>query len=194
MLLSLEKKFIFIHIPKTAGSSITRALRPVDLNRSGRSGGALLSHLPVPEAPEKANLSQHDKAAWLRRKLPGPLYDSAYKFAVVRNPSISSPPTITICAEAPRAAGTVRPRAGTSGLSCAMWNARTGCASATRRAGFRTDDGKSSSTRSCALKHWSSISMTLPNGSACRAKSSFPGRTPMRLTTIAPSTMTRQKV
>lgn len=86
MLLSLEKNFIFIHIPKTAGTSITRALRPWCLKPKPTRWRRLLSHLPVPEAPEKANFNQHDKAVWLRRKLPVPLYDSAHKFAVVRNP------------------------------------------------------------------------------------------------------------
>ena len=86
MLLSLEKNFIFIHIPKTAGSSITRALRPWCLKPKPTQWRRLLSHLPVREAPEKANFNQHDRAAWLRRKLPPQLYDGAYKFAVVRNP------------------------------------------------------------------------------------------------------------
>lgn len=86
MLLSLEKNFIFIHVPKTAGSSITRALRPWCLKPKRTQWRRLLSHLPVRESPEKAVLRQHDKADWVRRKLPDPLYDSAYKFAVVRNP------------------------------------------------------------------------------------------------------------
>ena len=86
MLLSLEKNFIFIHIPKTAGTSITRALRPWCLKPKPTPWRRLLSRLPVPEAPEKANFKQHDRAAWLRRKLPPQFYDGAYKFAVVRNP------------------------------------------------------------------------------------------------------------
>lgn len=86
MLLSLEKNFIFIHIPKTAGSSISRALRPGCLKPKPTQWRRLLSHLPVREAPEKANFNRHDRASWLRRKLPGSLYDGAYKFAVVRNP------------------------------------------------------------------------------------------------------------
>ncbi len=86
MLLSLEKNFIFIHIPKTAGTSITRALRPWCLEPKPTQWRRLLSRLPIPEAPDKANFNQHDKADWLRRKMPGQLYDSAYKFAVVRNP------------------------------------------------------------------------------------------------------------
>ncbi|TRC97162.1 sulfotransferase family protein [Mesorhizobium sp. WSM4303] len=86
MLLSLEKNFIFIHIPKTAGTSITRALRPWCLKPKPTQWRRLLSRLPVPEAPVRINFRQHDRAAWLRRKLPAHLYAGAYKFAVVRNP------------------------------------------------------------------------------------------------------------
>lgn len=86
MLLSIEKNFIFIHVPKTAGSSITGALRPWCLRPRRTPWRRLLSHLPLREAPEKANLRQHDKAGWARLKLPHELYAGAHKFAVVRNP------------------------------------------------------------------------------------------------------------
>lgn len=86
MLLSLEKNFIFIHIPKTAGSSVGRALQPWCVRPRKSQWRRLLSHLPVPEAAEKAVLRQHDTAAWVRLKLPADLYERAYKFAVVRNP------------------------------------------------------------------------------------------------------------
>ncbi|GLS40099.1 hypothetical protein GCM10010869_56960 [Mesorhizobium tianshanense] len=86
MLLSLEKNFLFIHIPKTAGSSVTRALGPWCVKPQRTQWRRLLSHLPVPEKPQNAFLRQHDKASWAKRKLPAEIYDSAYKFAVVRNP------------------------------------------------------------------------------------------------------------
>jgi hypothetical protein len=86
MLLSVEKKFIFIHIPKTAGSSLKRALAPYALNPQRSQYRRLLSHLPVPESPERAWLRQHDKAAWIRLKLPRSVFESYHKFAVVRNP------------------------------------------------------------------------------------------------------------
>jgi hypothetical protein len=86
MLLSLEKNFIFIHIPKTAGTSLTRALSPWSLNPQRTQWRRLLSHLPVRETPPNVFLRQHDKAGWVKHKLPAEIYDSAYKFAVVRNP------------------------------------------------------------------------------------------------------------
>lgn len=87
MLLSLKKKFIFIHIPKTAGTSIMVALRPWSLPQTKKTQWRrLLSHLPVPEQVDKAFLRQHIKAARLRQKLPAEVYDGLYKFAVVRNP------------------------------------------------------------------------------------------------------------
>lgn len=86
MLLSIEKRFIFIHIPKTAGQSITRALQPYAVEPRRTQFRRLLSHLPVPEDPGKAWLRSHDKAAWVKRKLPREMFDAFHKFAVVRNP------------------------------------------------------------------------------------------------------------
>ena len=70
MLLSIEKRFIFVHIPKTAGQSITQALGPYAVRPQKTQWRRLLSHLPVPENPERAWLRTHDTARWIRRKLP----------------------------------------------------------------------------------------------------------------------------
>ena len=86
MLLSIEKRFIFVHIPKTAGQSITQALGPYAVRPQKTQWRRLLSHLPVPENPERAWLRTHDTARWIRRKLPAEMFDSFHKFAVVRNP------------------------------------------------------------------------------------------------------------
>lgn len=86
MLLSLEKKFLFIHIPKTAGTSIRRVLAPWCVKPAHNQYRRLLSHLPVPEDPEKAWLRIHDTARWARLKLPREVFDNSLKFAVVRNP------------------------------------------------------------------------------------------------------------
>lgn len=86
MLLSLEKNFIFIHVPKTAGSSFTDALKPWCVQPPRTQFRRLLSHLPVRERPGRAYLRQHDKAAWVRHKLGRDFYEFKFKFATVRNP------------------------------------------------------------------------------------------------------------
>ena len=86
MLLSVEKKFIFVHIPKTAGSSITTALQPYSLNSKRTAWRRFCSKFPIKENPMFATLSVHSKASWIRTKIPSDMYDNYCKFAVVRNP------------------------------------------------------------------------------------------------------------
>lgn len=86
MLVSLEKKFIFIHIPKTAGTSLRELLEPYCVQPERSQLRRLFSHLPVPEAPEKAWLRLHDTAWWAKLKLPRDVFRNSLKFAVVRNP------------------------------------------------------------------------------------------------------------
>ena len=71
MLLSHSHKFMFIHIPKTAGSSITTALVP---------------YIIMPnEGPSKYSYGgPHD--GYQRKPLLIDKYKNYYKFAVVRNP------------------------------------------------------------------------------------------------------------
>ena len=86
MLLSTEKRFIFVHVPKTAGTSVTTMLAPYCVRPERTDFRRLLSRLPVPEDPHKAFLRKHDKAWWLKLKLPSEMFDNYLKFAVVRNP------------------------------------------------------------------------------------------------------------
>jgi chondroitin 4-sulfotransferase 11 len=66
MLISTEKKFLFFHIQKTAGSSIARLLKS--------------------QAPDtRPFLGQHDHALWAKKHLASE-WDDYYKFAFVRNP------------------------------------------------------------------------------------------------------------
>ena len=81
MLVSLERRFIFIHIPKAAGTSIIHALRPYAraslprrlLHRVGFGGSSL------PQLPD------HAKALDVRAAMPE-VFANSFKFAVVRNP------------------------------------------------------------------------------------------------------------
>lgn len=86
MLISHSHRFIFVHIQKTAGQSLKRALEAY-CNRLPRTGmRRLLSHLPVPEDPARAAFRAHTTARWARLKLTPRLYDSYCAFTVVRNP------------------------------------------------------------------------------------------------------------
>ncbi|MDP3897840.1 MAG: sulfotransferase family 2 domain-containing protein [Mesorhizobium sp.] len=85
MLLSIEKRFVFVHIPKTAGQSISAALAPWAVKTEKTQFRRLLSHLPVREDPTHAWPRPHGTARWLRHKLPADMFDSYFKFAVVRN-------------------------------------------------------------------------------------------------------------
>jgi hypothetical protein len=66
MLISRDKKLLFVHIQKTGGTSINEMLKRA-----------------LPDAKEI--LGTHDHALWAKREL-GSAYDELFKFAFVRNP------------------------------------------------------------------------------------------------------------
>ncbi len=86
LLISNRHKFIFVHVPKAAGTAVTRALEPYADNHPRQGLRRLLSHLPVPESPESVAFRMHVSARWARLKLPAEVYDGYRKFCVVRNP------------------------------------------------------------------------------------------------------------
>jgi Sulfotransferase domain/Sulfotransferase family len=68
---STSLRYVFIHIPKCAGTSIHRAL------------GALHERLSLPI--DEKRYHKHTKAIDVRRIL-GPVWDDSFKFSIVRNP------------------------------------------------------------------------------------------------------------
>ncbi len=90
MVISHSHRFIFIHIPKTAGSSVTRALAgfaepPVQAWVHGllRQVGIHVNYFgPV----QWKQFRTHSTAAVLKRHLPEQVYSDFFKFAFVRNP------------------------------------------------------------------------------------------------------------
>lgn len=70
MVLSESRKFVFIHVPKTAGTSLTEALRAVD-----RTAVTTLPGLPS---------TKHVTALQVREAYPG--FDNLFSFAVLRDP------------------------------------------------------------------------------------------------------------
>lgn len=90
MLISHRHRFAFIHVPKTAGSSVAFALWPhadhVDhywMNRGLALVGIHVNHYaPYP----LKKFRTHTPAAILRRQLPADVFADLFKFAFVRNP------------------------------------------------------------------------------------------------------------
>ena len=90
MLISHRHRFAFIHVPKTAGSSVAFALWPhadhVDdywMNRGLTLVGIHVNHY----APyRRKKFRTHTSAAILQRQLPADVFADLFKFAFVRNP------------------------------------------------------------------------------------------------------------
>jgi sulfotransferase famil protein len=86
VLISHSHRFIFVHISKTAGTSLKRTLAPY-CHQPPRTGlRRLLSHLPVQESPGEVAFRAHTTARWARMKISPRVFDSYTAFSVVRNP------------------------------------------------------------------------------------------------------------
>jgi hypothetical protein len=87
MLLSLRYKFLFVHIPKTGGTSIRAALRSYKWKDPYRIPLFLCSRLSSLTGHRLAcKLPRHAKAIAAYEMLPREIYDGLFKFAFVRNP------------------------------------------------------------------------------------------------------------
>ncbi len=86
MLISTSHKFIFVHVPKSAGSSLTAVLQPYCLPKNRTLWRRLSSFLPFREKVEKVYFRQHDTAEKIRAKLGPEVFDEFTSFAIVRNP------------------------------------------------------------------------------------------------------------
>ena len=87
MLLSHQKKFLFIHIAKTGGTSVRSALQKYRWRDPYYAPIWLASKLSSMANHELAiKLPRHAKAIAAKEMLPHEFYDSLFKFAFVRNP------------------------------------------------------------------------------------------------------------
>ena len=90
MLLSRTHAFAFVHVPKTAGSSVNIALGRHAVCVDDYWANRWLTRLGIPVnrfAPwPYTKLRPHASAAVLRAWLPREVFDSLFKFAFVRNP------------------------------------------------------------------------------------------------------------
>lgn len=86
MILSTDFKFIFVHIPKTAGTSVTDAFGSYGRGRVRTIERSISRRLPFFESPERAHFRVHEPAVHMIKKLDRSVYDDFLSFSVVRNP------------------------------------------------------------------------------------------------------------
>lgn len=88
LLISRKRKFIFVHIYKTAGESIRAALLPYALDFWQIQSAYLLRRLriPTPDWIDPGFDEKHVCASDIMNKLGKENYDSYFSFAFVRNP------------------------------------------------------------------------------------------------------------
>lgn len=88
MLISRKRNFIFIHIYKNAGTSITEALRPQSVSYLKYKGTRMFKKfdLPVPFFIDPKPLKSHSTANDLIKVMGRKAFDSYFSFAIVRNP------------------------------------------------------------------------------------------------------------
>lgn len=85
MIVSAERQFIFVHIFKTAGTSIKRAIRRYAMPEWQEQANAILKKLGIPQfGPE--HYPDHMTASQAINKIGRPEFDKYFSFAFVRNP------------------------------------------------------------------------------------------------------------
>ena len=86
MILSLSHRFIFVHIPKTAGTAMAEALERHSANPERTIWRSVMRRLPIREQAGRAYFRKHDPASRIVAKLGREEFDRFQSFSVVRDP------------------------------------------------------------------------------------------------------------
>ena len=86
MLISDSKEFIFVHVSKAAGSSITHLLEPYSLAKNPSPLASVLRPLGLPRDYRRFRFLTHGPLSAARRVMPADRFGRYFKFAFVRNP------------------------------------------------------------------------------------------------------------
>ncbi|UFZ04091.1 sulfotransferase family protein [Bradyrhizobium ontarionense] len=85
MMICHSHRFIFVHVPKTSGTSIKDALGQA-IYGAGSAPEFLISPNPHYPPAYTASVEEHITATKLAASLPADVWDSYFKFGFVRNP------------------------------------------------------------------------------------------------------------
>lgn len=85
-MISIQKKFLFIHIPKTAGNSIQNILKDYSEDKIVVRGKCQDGIERFGIRNEKYNITKHSTLADYKSILDPKIYRTLFKFAVIRNP------------------------------------------------------------------------------------------------------------
>lgn len=86
MILNHQHRFIFVHVPKAAGTTITRTLSQLTTFRDIEIGGTRYGEAIQERFAARFDLRKHSTAAALREKCPDYVWRRFFVFAFVRNP------------------------------------------------------------------------------------------------------------
>lgn len=87
MLISYHKKFLFVHIFKTAGTSITNCLAPFCYRPESTRPSNWMAFLSVNwKKIHRIPIKKHATALEIRSLIDREIFDAAFKFTFVRNP------------------------------------------------------------------------------------------------------------
>jgi hypothetical protein len=86
MIVNHTYKFIFVHVPKNAGTSVTQALSTLSSWRDLELGGTQLGEAIAPHYMKRFGLRKHSTASQIRKVVGEEIWSSYHKFGFVRDP------------------------------------------------------------------------------------------------------------
>jgi len=86
MIINHTHRFIFVHVPKAAGTSMVKALSKFSTYRDQEVGGTQVGEVIAPFMRARFGLYKHAPAAQIAQTMGMPAYRSYFSFCMVRNP------------------------------------------------------------------------------------------------------------
>jgi hypothetical protein len=85
-IINSSKKFVFVHVPKAAGTSVTNALSKYTTYQDLEIGGTHFGEQIQPAYKKRFGIGKHTPASGIREVIGQGAWDSMFKFSIVRNP------------------------------------------------------------------------------------------------------------